>query len=327
MTYFLKALSLRERTRTMIRMQKQSMPQSMQELYVRARERVEAFVRRFLYFMYSGATYRLMLVFIVPYTAVSTCAVRYPFVGICYFAYHPVLWPSFMRVVAPLFLILLAIMGVWFTIAYPPQALIFLLLNGPAGLLSSALMVFHQACVIYGIVARTFFLKKALRNLFDMVLKLNGLEDLLANASVDFAEQVDAQFYTRVQQSVVYKLRARYRKFVLRMTSPYLLLKSLILLPIQFIPVFGPLIMALVNSVDHARAAHGRYFQLKGFTPRQTRVFTRRKFGGYWTFGAAAGVLETVPLIDMFFSFTNTTGAALWAVTMEKKERKKAARH
>ncbi|KAK9353957.1 hypothetical protein V1523DRAFT_425632 [Lipomyces doorenjongii] len=266
-----------------------------------------------------------MLVFIVPYSALSTCAVRYPFVGIVYFLYHPVLWPSFARVVAPLFVILLAVTGVWFAIAYPPQAVVFVLMNGPVGLFSSAFMVCRQAYLIYGILARTFFLKKELRNLFDMILKLKGLEDLLANASLDFAEEIDAEFYTRVQQSVIYKLRARYRKFVLRMTSPYLLFKALILLPIQFIPVVGPLIMALVNSVDIARAAQGRYFQLKQWTPREIRVFTRRRYGSYWTFGAVAGVLETIPILGMFFSFTNTTGAALWAARLEKKARRKSA--
>ncbi|KAK9484562.1 hypothetical protein V1527DRAFT_505618 [Lipomyces starkeyi] len=317
-------MSLRDRTKTMIRVKSESMPHSMQEFYVRLKERMRVYLRRFIYFLYSGTTYRLMLVFIVPYSALSTCAVRYPFVGIVYFLYHPVLWPSFGRVVAPLFVILIAVMGIWFAIAYPPQAVIFVLMNGPVGLLSSAFMVCRQAYMIYGILARTFFLKKELRNLFDMILKLNGLEDLLANANLDFAEEVDAEFYTRIQQSVIYKLRARYRKFVFRMTSPYLLFKALILLPIQFIPVVGPLIMALMNSVDIARAAQARYFQLKQWTPRDIRVFTRRRYGSYWTFGAAAGVLETIPVLGMFFSFTNTTGAALWAARLEKKARRKS---
>ncbi|KAK9238123.1 hypothetical protein V1525DRAFT_124868 [Lipomyces kononenkoae] len=217
-------------------------------------------------------------------------------------------------------------MGVWFTVAYPPQAIIFVLMNGPIGLISSALLVCRQAYMIYGAVAQMFFLKHALRDCFDMVLKLNGMEDLLANANVDFAEEVDVEFYGRLQQSVFYKLRNHYRKFVLRMTSPYVLLKALILLPIQFIPVIGPLVMALMKSVDTARAAQGRYFQLKGWSPRQVRVFTRRRYGSYWTFGAAAGVLETFPILEMFFSFTNATGAALWAVKLEKRARRKAAK-
>ncbi|KAK9371185.1 hypothetical protein V1509DRAFT_636862 [Lipomyces kononenkoae] len=326
LTYFLKAISLRDRTITKLRNTRESMPHSMQEFYDRLKERIRVFSSRVVYSLYTGASYRVLVIFVAPYTAITSCDMRYPFVGIFYFLYHPVLWPSFVRIVGPLFLVLVSVMGVWFTVAYPPQAIIFVLMNGPVGLVSSAVLVCRQAYMIYSTVARMFFLKHALRDCFDMVLKLKGLEDLLANANVDFPEEVDVEFYGRMQQSVFYKLRNRYHKFVLRMTSPYVLLKALILLPIQFIPIIGPLIIALVNSVDTARAAQGRYFQLKGWSPRQVRVFTRRRYGSYWTFGAVAGTLETIPLLDMFFGFTNATGAALWAAKLEKKARRRSAK-
>lgn len=37
-----------------------------------------------------------------------------------------------------------------------------------------------------------------------------------------------------------------------------------------------------------------------------------------YSFGIATVLLELVPLASIFFAFTNTVGAALWAVDLEK---------
>lgn len=37
------------------------------------------------------------------------------------------------------------------------------------------------------------------------------------------------------------------------------------------------------------------------------------------SFGVPAVLLELVPIAGIFFSFTNTVGAALWAADMEQK--------
>jgi hypothetical protein len=38
------------------------------------------------------------------------------------------------------------------------------------------------------------------------------------------------------------------------------------------------------------------------------------------SFGVPAVLLELVPILGIFFSFTNTVGAALWAADMEKQD-------
>ena len=38
------------------------------------------------------------------------------------------------------------------------------------------------------------------------------------------------------------------------------------------------------------------------------------------SFGVAAVLLELVPVASIFFAFTNTVGAALWAADLEKEE-------
>ena len=38
------------------------------------------------------------------------------------------------------------------------------------------------------------------------------------------------------------------------------------------------------------------------------------------SFGVAAVLLELIPIASVFFAFTNTVGAALWAADLEKGE-------
>jgi len=37
-----------------------------------------------------------------------------------------------------------------------------------------------------------------------------------------------------------------------------------------------------------------------------------------YSFGVPATLLETIPIANIFFAFTNTVGAALWAADLEK---------
>ena len=82
--------------------------------------------------------------------------------------------------------------------------------------------------------------------------------------------------------------------------------------------------------------AHSRYFQLKGMSgPQKERHIEERK-AAYTSFGVPAVLLEMVctqpntescfmanhkfvqiPIAGIFFAFTNTCGAALWAADLE----------
>lgn len=41
----------------------------------------------------------------------------------------------------------------------------------------------------------------------------------------------------------------------------------------------------------------------------------------YFSFGVPATVLEMIPFVGIFFAFTNTVGAALWAADLEQEQR------
>ncbi|KAK9467211.1 hypothetical protein V1512DRAFT_247473 [Lipomyces arxii] len=301
-------------------------PESFQGVLTQSKDRTMSILDRFVYFLYTGITYRLFLPVIIVWTAISSCAVIYPILGIFYFAFHPILWWPLATVIIPMGLTFAVIMIVWSTIAYPPQAAILVFSSGPFGLISSAYLVISQSMSISQTVTRLLFLRRAMRNTFDGVLRLRGYEDLINNP--DMAEDEVAAPkgpMANIAKIVSYKLLASWRKLYYRLTSPYIFFKSLVLFPISFIPIVGPFIVSLVKSTDTARKLQRRYFKLKGFTRNQARVYTRRRYGAYLTFGIVAGFLQTLPLIGMFFMVTNTVGSALWAARMEKKTRRKSA--
>ena len=64
---------------------------------------------------------------------------------------------------------------------------------------------------------------------------------------------------------------------------------------------------------------HARYFQLKGISGRQKETFIQNRRPEYLAFGSVAILLGLVPGANIFFAYTNTVGAALWALDIERK--------
>jgi hypothetical protein len=64
---------------------------------------------------------------------------------------------------------------------------------------------------------------------------------------------------------------------------------------------------------------HERYFQLKKFSNKQREEWVKRNVPAYIAFGTVAVLLQMIPAAGILFLFTNTVGAALWAIEMEKK--------
>lgn len=88
-------------------------------------------------------------------------------------------------------------------------------------------------------------------------------------------------------------------------------------LPLNFIPVVGTVIFIIVQGKKTGPNAHARYFQLKGMNKARREEHVEKRTGAYTGFGIVANLLEMVPVVGIFFAFTNTAGAALWAADME----------
>lgn len=67
------------------------------------------------------------------------------------------------------------------------------------------------------------------------------------------------------------------------------------------------------KKIEEIRGAYTGCVQSKPVSP----VLTNRRT---YSFGVVATLLEMVPVAGIFFAFTNTCAAALWAADMEKAQ-------
>ncbi|KAF9897349.1 hypothetical protein BX616_005756 [Lobosporangium transversale] len=91
-------------------------------------------------------------------------------------------------------------------------------------------------------------------------------------------------------------------------------------LPLNFIPVVGPLTFCYINAKARIPDIHRRYFDLKEMTVDEREAWIKAHQSDYRAFAFVSQALELIPLLGIFFSFTNTIGAALWAVELERDQ-------
>jgi len=119
--------------------------------------------------------------------------------------------------------------------------------------------------------------------------------------------------------------------------SPKAIIRYFMYLPLNFIPVVGTAIFIILQGRRFGPNAHARYFQLKQMNAKQQEEYVKQREAAYTryvlymnterlvltrflnSFGVPATLLEMVPVVGIFFAFTNTVGAALWAADLEQR--------
>jgi len=99
-----------------------------------------------------------------------------------------------------------------------------------------------------------------------------------------------------------------------------LLIRKVILLPLDFYPGVGLVISSAIKAIGTARFLHKPYFDSKKMTPHQIAVFMAEHRLDYHAFGFAAALLESIPLTGLFFTISNRIGACMWAFDLEKRQ-------
>jgi len=93
---------------------------------------------------------------------------------------------------------------------------------------------------------------------------------------------------------------------------------SICTLPINLIPVAGTALWLFVNGRLYTWDKFSHYhYELKGRKFKEQRAFVRSRWYAHHMFGMQAMGLELIPFVNVFFVFTNTVGAAMWAADME----------
>ncbi|WYZ45603.1 hypothetical protein EsH8_VIII_000919 [Colletotrichum jinshuiense] len=240
--------------------------------------------------------------------AVKSKAYLYPIKGIIYFATHRTLWKPLLSRIGSYILLSAGVVTGMFVFTYVPQLALLVFVNGPLAVFTTVLLVLNESSTIINIISRSYLLQDAILDTFDGTLLLRN-EDGIVKEGRQVRPGSDPM------QKLGKVLKSPFERF-----SPKALVRYLIYLPLNFIPVVGTIIFIALQARSRGQAVHGRYFQLKNWSSSRRADWLKRHSGPYTAFGLVATALEMVPFVSVFFTFSNAVGAALWAADIEDKD-------
>ncbi|PHH90006.1 hypothetical protein CDD83_4739 [Cordyceps sp. RAO-2017] len=242
----------------------------------------------------------------VAFDALRSRAYLYPFKGIAYFATHRSLWRPLLSRLGPYLGLSASVVGGMFAFTYLPQLAVLVLVNGPLAVASTVLLVLSESAAVVNVLARGWILQDAVLDTFDGTLLARG-----ATGAVSEGRELRPGGGEPMQRL------GRILKSPFDRLGPKALIRYFIYLPLNFIPVVGTAIFIFLQGRNRGHVVHDRYFQLKKWSKSQRASWLEKHTGPYTSFGLIATVLEMIPLASLFFTFTNTVGAALWAADIE----------
>jgi hypothetical protein len=213
-----------------------------------------------------------------------------------------------------------------FAVTYVPQAAVLSIFNGPLAIFTTVLLVLSEASTIFSVLSKNFLIDDALIDTFDGTLLCRNLNSLVQN-----------ERQVKSGSDPVAKLGKLVSKPFAKFT-PAAIIRYFMYLPLNFIPIVGTVLFVFLQGRKFGPTAHARYFQLKQMKKQEKDQFIEKRKAAYarsvnhaiqythqilltdTSFGVPAVLLELVPILGIFFSFTNTVGAALWAADMEQNQ-------
>jgi len=199
-----------------------------------------------------------------------------------------------------------------FLFTYLPQFAVLVFVNGPLAAFTTILLVLSESSTLINILSRTFIVQDALVDTFDGVLVSRHQTGILAEG-----REVKSGNFNDPIAKLGKLVKSPFEKF-----APAAIIRYFLYLPLNFIPVVGTVLFVLIQGKTRGNSVHTRYFQLKNWNASRKDQWLKDNMAPYAAFGTVATLLELVPVASIFFSFTNTVGAALWAADIESNNTK-----
>ncbi|RDL35952.1 Uncharacterized protein BP5553_06564 [Venustampulla echinocandica] len=239
--------------------------------------------------------------------AAKSRAYLYPIKGIFYFASHSTLWKPLISKLVPTMTLSVGVIAFMFIFAYLPQLSILVLFNGPVAVLTTVLLTLSESSTIITLLSRNFLIHDALVDTFDGVLVARNQTSVVSEGR----ELRSGNFNDPIAK-LGKLIKSPFEKF-----TPKALIRYVMYLPLNFIPLVGTVLFVVLQGKTRGLSAHTRYFQLKKWSNSKREQWLQENTAPYTAFGTVATLLELIPVASIFFSFTNTVGAALWAADIE----------
>lgn len=144
---------------------------------------------------------------------------------------------------------------------YVPQAALLSLITGFLGPILALFLLGAESIFLLTFLAKPLFLEPALQHVFDATLIDNGQRQLVKDGKTKYAASADRS------NALVRPLQALSRDGIIR---------YLITLPLNIIPVLGTVSFLGINGHRAGPGWHSRYFQLKGFDSSQQKAFVQK---------------------------------------------------
>jgi hypothetical protein len=237
--------------------------------------------------------------------ALKSRAYLYPIKGIFYFATHRDLWKPFISRIGPYVILSVSVVAGMFTFTYVPQLAVLVFVNGPLAVVTTVLLVLNESAALINTLSRNWLLEDAILDTFDGTLISRNSTDIVKEG-----REVKPGSNPMLRLGKV--LKSPFDKF-----GPKAIIRYIMYLPLNFIPVVGTIAFIFLQARNRGQSVHDRYFQLKKWSASRRSDWLKKHVGPYSSFGLVATLLEMIPLASMFFTYTNTVGAALWAADIE----------
>ncbi|OQN96604.1 hypothetical protein B0A48_17034 [Cryoendolithus antarcticus] len=240
---------------------------------------------------------------------VKSGAYIYPIRGIYYYLSHRDLWSPLTSKLVPTITTGLGVTTFMFVFTYLPQAAIMAFTSGPLAALSAALLVLSESSTLTMVLSKALLIEDSLIDTFDGTLMSRGQSELVARERT-----VKSGGAGNVMARLGKLAGKPFAKF-----TPQAIIRYFMFLPLNLIPIVGTIAFVVLQGRRTGPQAHNRYYQLKGMDKTQREQAVEKRKAAYASFGIVAVLLEMIPIAGIFFAYTNTVGAALWAADLEQK--------
>ncbi|KAJ7197267.1 hypothetical protein GGX14DRAFT_472077 [Mycena pura] len=228
----------------------------------------------------------------------------YPIHGVWYTLRHG-LYRTLVPVTLKILGTALAITAALFAFTYLPQVAFCALFSGPLAFATAAMLVLGEAYALVMFVAKAFFLGQAQDQLFNAVFRQKGIPLVYVEH-----KGKGRGFLQGLAKGLSRPLNRFSREGLLR---------YIVSLPLNLVPVVGTVLFLVYNGAKVGPTFHARYFQAKGMSPAARQAFVEKRKGAYTAFGTATLALTLVPVVGPLFMLTSTVGAALWVCDVERE--------
>lgn len=167
----------------------------------------------------------------------------YPIKGIFYFFTHKALWKPLLSRLAPTVTLSLGVITTMFFLTYLPQLGIMVFVNGPLAVFTTVLLVLNESSAIISVISKNFLLQDAILDTFDGTL-------VEKNATGIVKEGRQLKSGSDSIQRLGKVLKSPFSRFSLKS-----LVRYVIYLPLNFIPVVGTVVFILIQGEEHTADA------------------------------------------------------------------------